>query len=72
MPEAGAESWDRVKVVEAVFEVLAALVEGRVSHVDGAFSVEVGGAKIVNFALGTDANIVGDVLRVARVLVRIV
>ena len=45
LPEAGAEAWDRVKIVEGVLELFtigrtAALVEGRISDVDVALGVE--------------------------------
>ena len=72
-PEARAESWHRVEIVEAVFElILTAFVEGRVSNVDGALSVEVSGAHVVDLSLRTHANVVDNVLGVARVLIRVV
>lgn len=77
LPEAGAEAWDRVKIVEGVLELLtiggtAALVEGRISDVDVALGVQGRVAFKVNDTAGADAHVVLNILGVARVLVSVV
>lgn len=73
LPEAGAEAWHGVQVVEAILEfVLASLIEGRLGDVDVATSVQFCVAHEVNDALWAHADVGLYVLSVARVLVRVV
>lgn len=66
------EAWDRVEVFEGVRTVLAPLIERRRSNIDVALLLKFSVALKVDAAAGADANVVLNILSVARVLVRVV